>query len=113
VQHLPGPFGTTSNGEQLFTSKGLCLENVGPSCNAPEDCPVGRQCEDGSCQIAHGACAKPSDCPSAAICRANLVVVAADDVDGDGVTQVAVAVQVLAQRVECVRRPNEGGIDRA
>jgi cysteine-rich repeat protein len=83
IQRALAPAKDGGKGEQLFTSKGLCLENVGPSCASSADCAAGQLCEAGSCQIAHGTCADSDDCPEAAVCQASLVVAAAADQDAD------------------------------
>src|SRR3990172_11129384 len=44
LHQLVGPLNRRQGGEQLLTAKGLCLEDVGPSCAAPEDCPPGLLC---------------------------------------------------------------------
>jgi len=92
VQDLLGPTNRRDEGEQVFVSKGTCVEDKSASCNDPSDCPAGQQCSttDGStgvCQVAHGTCAGATDCPSAAVCRKNLLVAAAADADADGVAE--------------------------
>jgi cysteine-rich repeat protein len=92
VQDLLGPTNRRDKGEQVFVSKGTCTEDKSTSCTDEDDCPAGQQCSttDGStgvCQIVHGTCAGASDCPSAAVCRKNLLVAAAADADGDGVAE--------------------------
>jgi len=92
VQDLLGPTNRRDKGEQVFVSKGTCVEDKSTSCNDPTDCPAGQQCSttDGStgvCQVVHGTCAGATDCPSAAVCRKNLLVAAAADADADDVAE--------------------------
>ncbi|MCI0636987.1 MAG: hypothetical protein L0206_24190 [Actinobacteria bacterium] len=87
---LPGAVAPQPDGEQVFWSIGtrLCLEDVGSSCSAPEDCPPSQQCgESGVCQINHGTCTTDDDCPAVATCTAGLFTftAAAADADADGV----------------------------
>ncbi|HEY2387887.1 MAG TPA: hypothetical protein VGK30_13060 [Candidatus Binatia bacterium] len=67
----------------VFTGGGRCLQDLAVSCSDP--CPHNSMCgPSGHCQRMFGACSSNADCPRRAECRPeNLVVVTANDADGD------------------------------
>jgi len=82
-----GPASSLMSGEPggvAYTDVGRCVEILAASCAAGMPCGGGQVCgAEGRCERGLGPCRSDGDCPAAAHCRAEVVVVTAADSDGD------------------------------
>jgi cysteine-rich repeat protein len=72
-------------GGKVFGSVGRCVEKL----DIQHPCPLGTSLgADDQCQREHGSCRTNADCPHPTLCQRDLVVVTANDADGDEIPDV-------------------------
>jgi len=85
-QRLVDPFAAPAGGGTVFTTAGVCLEDLGVVCATNADCASPSFCgPTATCQRAHGTCRSSADCPIGIPCEQELVIATANDADGDEV----------------------------
>jgi hypothetical protein len=85
---LVSPLVRRNGGTTVFTGAGHCVEDIGTLCTTDADCVSGQFCSQPgkTCSREHGPCrpnANRSDCPSGMMCKADLLIHALEDADGD------------------------------
>lgn len=83
IARLVQPLASAGVNTAVFTGVGRCVESSGATCRNSAECGYGVSCRRGVCEREHGSCVSSLNCPPASICRADLMIQAATDRDGD------------------------------